>query len=166
MGLAMHVVIHHIFVSPGHNYVGRYGKEPLTHDVRDLEEARCVAGAGIEGDRYFAKVPGHKKQATFFAWEVYQQVVAELQVAGLSASAMRRNVLIEGIDLNSLIGRSFLLQGVQFVGVEECKPCFWMDRAVAEGAFDWMKGRGGLRCQILSDGALRKGSCELELVNP
>jgi hypothetical protein len=30
-----------------------------------------------------------------------------------------------------------------------------MDEAIGPGAHDWLKGRGGLRCRILSDGWLK-----------
>ena len=76
----------------------------------------------------------------------------------LCASAYRRNVLIRGADLTGLIGRDFEIQGVVFRGVAECKPCYWMDGAVAPGAEAWLKGRGGLRAQILNDGWLHRKS--------
>ena len=47
------------------------------------------------------------------------------------------------------------MQGVRFHGTQECKPCYWMDRAIAPGAEKFLKGRGGLRARILSDGTLR-----------
>jgi MOSC domain-containing protein YiiM len=51
-------------------------------------------------------------------------------------------------------GEEFEVQGVRFRGVEECKPCYWMNHAVDEGAEVFLKGRGGLRAMILSDGKL------------
>jgi MOSC domain-containing protein YiiM len=39
--------------------------------------------------------------------------------------------------------------------VEECRPCYWMNRAIAPGAEEFLKGRGGLRAKILCDGELR-----------
>ena len=70
-------------------------------------------------------------------------------------SALRRNVITQGADLNSLIGLEFEVQGVRFRGTEECSPCYWMDFAFAPGAASLLKGRGGLRAMILSDGCLR-----------
>jgi len=67
----------------------------------------------------------------------------------------RRNVISVGVDLNSLIGEEFEVQGVRFAGVCECSPCYWMDLAIAPGAEMLLKGRGGLRARILSDGVLR-----------
>jgi len=42
--------------------------------------------------------------------------------------------------------------------MEECRPCYWMDRAIAPGAHEFLKGRGGLRAKILTDGQLRSSS--------
>jgi MOSC domain-containing protein YiiM len=81
----------------------------------------------------------------------------------LSPQAFRRNVLLEGADLNALIGHRFTLGGVEFEGTGESKPCYWMNAAVAPGAEDWLKGRGGLRAKILSDGKLAVGVAEISL---
>jgi len=51
-----------------------------------------------------------------------------------------------------VIGREFEIQGVRFHGTEECRPCYWMEQAFAPGANEFLKGRGGLRAEILSDG--------------
>jgi hypothetical protein len=44
-----------------------------------------------------------------------------------------------------------------FAGISEAKPCHWMDAVVAPGAEKWLRGRGGLRAKILTDGALHCG---------
>ena len=38
-----------------------------------------------------------------------------------------------------------------------------MDMALAEGAEEYMKGKGGLRAKILTDGLLRTGQHELRI---
>ncbi len=45
---------------------------------------------------------------------------------------------------------------VRFFGTEECRPCYWMDGALGPGAHAWLRGRGGLRARILSDGWLAR----------
>ena len=54
-----------------------------------------------------------------------------------------------------LIGQRFTLQGIEFEGSEECRPCYWMDQAVGEGVHEALKGYGGLRARILTSGVLR-----------
>jgi len=151
-----HVHIRHIFISPGHNYIGHHGREPDAYPVLELDEVECVAGQGLRGDRYFGHKVDFKGQVTFFAWEVYQALCAQLGTEGKPPSLLRRNVVTEGLDLNTLIGERFVIQGLVFLGSEECRPCYWMDRAVTAGTEAAMRGRGGLRASIITGGQLRR----------
>lgn len=72
-------------------------------------------------------------------------------------------MITEGIDLNTLIGRRFTIEGVEFEGTEESRPCHWMNGCVAAGAENWLRGQGGLRARVLSDGEIGVGSFELRL---
>jgi MOSC domain-containing protein YiiM len=147
--------IHHIYISPGHNYFGHHGKPPDGHEVIELDEVECVAGKGLEGDRFFDYKPDYKGQVTFFSMEVHDRLQKQFGKE-YPTSAYRRNILVSGVDLNELIGKEFAVGGVRFFGSCESAPCYWMDQAVAAGAEEAMKGNGGLRAQILSDGLLKK----------
>jgi MOSC domain-containing protein YiiM len=146
-----------IFVSAGHNYFGHAGREPDRHPAVERAEAVFVAGAGIQGDRFFRQEGHHKGQVTFFAMEVFEEVRGRVGAPDCPPEAVRRNVFTRGVDLDALIGRRFSMQGVDFEGVEECRPCYWMDGAVGPGAEELMRGRGGLRARILRGGVLRAG---------
>jgi MOSC domain-containing protein YiiM len=153
----MMATIHHLFVSPGHNFFGHHGQAAGTHETREMERVVCRQGRGIEGDRFFDYRPDYRGQITFFDYAVFRRLEAELGVAALSPGAFRRNVMVEGLELPALIGARFALGGVTFEGAAESAPCYWMNDAVAPGAEAWLKGRGGLRARILSDGALERG---------
>lgn len=122
-----------------------------------MSRVRCVAGWGLEGDRFFAYKPGYKGQITFFAWAEYQRLCATFGLVDESPAVLRRNVVTEGVDLLTLIGREFEVQGVRFRGHSECSPCYWMEQVFCPGAAAALRGRGGLRAQILSDGFLSSG---------
>ena len=158
------VVIHHLFVSPGHNFFGRYQSPPGQHQTRDVAAVKCRAGWGLEGDRFYGYRPDYKGQVTFFAWETLLAAREKFGMPALAPDAFRRNVLIEGLDLNALMGARFSLGGVEFEGTEESRPCHWMNQVVAAGAEDWLRGNGGLRAKVLSDGELRVGAAELRLL--
>jgi MOSC domain-containing protein YiiM len=145
----------HLYVSPGHNYFGHHGQAAGTHPILEQREVRCVAGRGIEGDRFFDFKADYTGQITLFAWEVYQDLCARFNRWDKPPAVFRRNVITRGLDLNALIGQEFELQGVRFLGVESCKPCYWMDQAFCPGAEAALQGRGGLRAKILTDGVLR-----------
>ena len=148
--------IAHLFISPGHNYFGHHAMPPGKHEILDVERIECVAGRGIRGDRFFDYKPDYKGQITFLSMEVLEDLGRELDLSQVQPQAARRNVVVRGTDLNALIGTEFEVQGVRFAGVENCKPCYWMDAALGPGAEKWLRGRGGLRCRILTDGVLRR----------
>jgi MOSC domain-containing protein YiiM len=144
----------HIFISPGHNFFRRHGKPAAKYAAIETQVADCVAGSGIKGDRFFDFKKRYKGQITFFAWEVYQELCDRMGVSDKDPSVFRRNIITRGIDLNTLIGKEFEIQGVKFLGTAECTPCYWMNQAFAPGAEEALKGRGGLRAKIVSDGVL------------
>ena len=147
--------IKHLFISPGHNFVGHQDREPSQHPMEERAEVRCLAGRGIEGDRFLDFKDDYKGQVTFFSNEVYEDVCEKLGVRNKPASTFRRNIIVEGVDLNALIGQEFEVQGVRFRGTQESAPCHWMNTAFAPGAEEALKGRGGLRAKVLMDGVLR-----------
>jgi len=149
------VEICHLYISPGHNFVGHHGREPDDHPIVEVPLIECVTGRGICGDRYFDFKDDYKGQITFFSGEVFDELCAALNLHDCSPAAVRRNVTTRGIDLNEFIGKEFEIQGVRFYGTQECAPCYWMDGALAPGAKDFLKGNGGLRAKILSGGRLR-----------
>ncbi|MFI5335718.1 MAG: MOSC domain-containing protein [Opitutales bacterium] len=146
----------HLFISPGHNYFGHHGREPGKHATLEVDAITCVAGCGIEGDRFFSYKPDYPGQVTFFADEVFQEMCAQFHLSGKSPAVFRRNIITRGADLNGLIGREFEVQGLRFRGTQESKPCYWMNQAFAPGAETALQGRGGLRAEVLSGGVLRR----------
>jgi len=149
------MVVKHLYISPGHNYFGHHGMPKGEHPLIEVPEAECVAGKGICGDRFFEFKADYKGQITFFAWEDLQRLWEELGVTEHDPSSTRRNVITTGLELRSLISTEFEIQGVRFLGVEECRPCYWMNSAIHPEAEAWMRGRGGLRARILTSGTLR-----------
>ena len=152
-----------MFISPGHNYFGHHGRRPDDYPLVEVREIECVAGRGIRGDRFYDYKADYKGQITFFAQEVFDRLDGAFPRVRKSPGALRRNVIVSGINLNSLIGEEFELQRLRFVSTAHCRPCYWLDQAFAPGAEAWLKGNGGLRAQILTSGTLRVGAAELVL---
>lgn len=152
---AASLVVERLFLSPAHNFVGHHGRPAGTEPTVEVAAMECVAGRGVRGDRFFDHAPDYKGQITFFSREVIEALRRELALPDALPNAARRNVLVSGLDLGTLVGVEFELQGIRFFGTEECRPCYWMDGALGPGAHAWLRGRGGLRARILSDGILR-----------
>ncbi len=155
------VTIHHIFISPEHNYFGRPKDGPGSHATVDVAEVEAVAGRGLVGDRYFGVAAHYDAQVTFVSWEVFSALQAEFGREDWSPILMRRNIVIEGMPLNQLIGQPFTLDfgdhQLEFLGAKHCAPCAWMDAMLAPGAQRFLRGRGGLRARITSSGTIIRG---------
>lgn len=149
------------FISPGHNYFGHHGKPAGEHPTTAVDTLECIAGKGIRGDRFFDYKHDYAGQITFFASEVFAELCEHLALGDWCPADLRRNVITAGIDLNTLIGQEFEVQGLRFFGTRECSPCYWMDQAYAPGTEAFLKGRGGLRAKILTNGMLNLTPAEL-----
>lgn len=160
------MIIRQIFISPGHNYFGHHGRAPDNFPLLEVSQIECVAGCGIRGDRFYDYRDDYKGQITFFSFEVFENLSAHFQLTNKSAGDLRRNVIVSGVDLNDLIGEAFSIQGVRLRGTAHCKPCYWMNQAIAPGAEEFLQGNGGLRAQILSDGVIAVGDAQLIRAEP
>jgi hypothetical protein len=146
--------VEQLFISPGHNFFGHHGQSAGGHGILPVEQLECVAGRGIRDDRFFDFKENYKGQITFFSMEIFEGLRRELNLPKAQPQATRRNVFVRGVNLNELIGKEFEVQGVSFAGIEECRPCYWMNSALGPGAEEWLRGRAGLRCRVLTDGTI------------
>jgi MOSC domain-containing protein YiiM len=160
------MVVRQIFISSGHNYFGHHGREPDDFPLREVPEIECIAGHGIRGDRFYDYRDDYKGQITFFSIEVFDKLADQFGLTNKSAGNLRRNVIVSGVNLNDLIGQEFCIQGVRLRGTAHCRPCYWMNQAIAPGAEEFLQGNGGLRAQILSDGTIAVGDARLVLAEP
>lgn len=159
------VEILHLLVSPAHAYFGRAREGAAVVPTTDAGQASFVTGKGIVGDRFFGKAAHMDAAVTVFAVEALEAIAAELGAAPLNPLLTRRNVHIRGAQLAPLLGHDFALESggelVRFRAGRPAHPCVWMDAMLAPGAHHAMRGRGGVRCQVLSDGVLRRGPAVL-----
>lgn len=127
-----------------------------------IEEARLVAGKGIEGDVNFAaagKDPGPKRvdeALTLIESEALEAARRDYGIE-LTGADSRRNVLTEGIALNHLVEREFRVGTAVCFGVELCEPCGHLEKMTRKGVVKALIHRGGLRARIVRDGTARPG---------
>ena len=125
--------------------------------TREVSEAMATAGAGLEGDRYCTFGASAETQLTLIQIEAVNEF-NEAFAANLQATAFRRNVITEGVDLNALEGRVFTVGDVQLRGVELCEPCADLQNLLdIPGLVKQLTHKGGLRCEILGGGVIRPG---------
>jgi MOSC domain-containing protein YiiM len=131
--------------------------------------ASAVAGRGLEGDRYFLGVgsfsrwPGEGRAVTLIEQEAIDAIRRE-QGIELRDGRSRRNFVTTGVVLAELVGRRFRLGGALLRGARLAAPCRYLERRVAPGTYEAMKGRAGLRADVLEGGIIRVGDL-VELVD-
>ncbi|WP_284978080.1 MOSC domain-containing protein [Arthrobacter sp. fls2-241-R2A-200] len=159
------VEVLHLLVSPAHAYFGRAREGAANVPTTDAESAQLVSGKGIVGDRFFGKAAHMDAAVTVFAVESLEAIAAELGAGPFDPLLTRRNVVLRGAELAPLLGHEFTLEcGLDVVRLKAGRPahpCAWMDQMLAPGAHKAMRGRGGVRCQVVSGGLLHRGPAVL-----
>ena len=145
----------HLLVSPAHAYFGRAREGAADVPTTDAPTAELVAGKGVVGDRFFGKAAHMDAAVTVFAVEALEAIAAELDSGPFDPLLTRRNVVIRGAVLES--GKD----SVRLRAGRPAHPCAWMDQMLAPGAHKAMRGRGGVRCQVISGGFVHRGPATL-----
>ena len=79
-------------------------------------------------------------------------------VAEVTPQMVRRNLLVSGINLVALVRLRFAIgEEVVLVGTGACAPCSKMDETIGAGAFQAMRGHGGITASVERGGAIRVG---------
>jgi MOSC domain-containing protein YiiM len=139
-------------------YVGPIRGQPLLA----VPEVCAVVGKGLEGDRYFlgrgslSRWPGPGRQVTLIEHEALEAVRREHGI-DLGGGLARRNIVTVGVALADLNGRKFRIGTTLFRAVIPCQPCAYLERKTQAGVFAALKGRGGLRAEVLEAGIIRVG---------
>ena len=159
------VEVLHLLVSPSHAYFGRAREGAADVPTTDAEQAEVVAGKGIVGDRFFGKAAHMDAAVTLFAVEALESIAAELDAGPFDPLLTRRNVVLRGVELAPLLGNEFAIESgedeVRLKAGRPAHPCAWMDEMLAPGAHKAMRGRGGVRCQVIAGGLLHRGPAVL-----
>jgi MOSC domain-containing protein YiiM len=127
-----------------------------------VPQARVVVERGLEGDRYhegvgaFSRWPGSGRAVTLIEAEAVEAVAREHGI-DLGDGRHRRNLVTTGIRLADLVDRRFRIGGAMLRGARLCAPCQYLERLLGPGTFEAMKGRGGLRADVLEGGDIRTG---------
>jgi len=132
--------------------------------MRSMPELRLIEGKGIVGDRYmigreegfYSHRPEEGRQVTLFELETLIALKRDANVE-LGPEEHRRNVTVEGVPLNHLVGRRFWLGETLLEATRLSIPCRHIEEITGKAIFDPLINRSGLNCKILKDGIVRVG---------
>src|SRR5262245_18708385 len=131
-------------------------------DLYPVEQVRALAGVGLEGDRYalgkgnFSRWPGTGRAVTLIEAEVVADA-ADRCGLDLSDGRSRRNLVTRGVRLNELVGKCFRIGTALLRGERLAEPCAYLERRIGEGTQEMLKGRCGLRAEVIEEGIIRIG---------
>jgi MOSC domain-containing protein YiiM len=127
-----------------------------------VDKIELITGKGIVGDRNFDKAKWPGQNITFIEIEEIEAFNNNYQQR-IHLADTRRNVITQGIRLNDLVGKEFLIGDVRFKGVELCEPCATLGKLLSNETLakkEVVKAflhKSGLRADVLSDGDIHAG---------
>lgn len=135
------------------------------------ESADAIAGVGLDGDRYAieaGKFSGSKvgKRAITLIEREAIAAANEAYGVGMEEHETRRNVVVEGVPLNHLVGKEFRVGDVVLRGYDLSEPCAWLEEVTGKSARQAFVHRGGLRAEIVEGGPIRIGDAVVSVSPP
>ena len=132
-----------------------------TSAMSSRPSVRAIPGKGLEGDRYFlgtGTFSPHPPKPDFEVTLIEQENIdafARQSGRAFTASHARRNLVTQGVDLNALAGRDFLVGEVRIRGTRWCEPCNYLAKTTFPETLKGLVHKGGLRAQIVTEGVIR-----------
>jgi len=131
----------------------------LREPARRIAATVAVAGIGLADDRLGQRGEAElsTRQVTLIQHE-HLPVMAQLaQVSAVDAVALRRNLVVSGINLLALKNARLQVGEAVLEIVGPCQPCSRMEEAIGPGGYAAMRGHGGMTARILTGGPIRVG---------
>lgn len=123
-----------------------------------LDVVSVVAGRGLDGDVTARGRAGGTRQVSLVQAEHLPVLASFTGLSAVTPEQVRRNLVVAGINLVALVGLRFAIgDEVILVGTGACAPCSKMEETVAPGAFQAMRGHGGITASVERGGTLRIG---------
>jgi MOSC domain-containing protein YiiM len=129
---------------------------------------QAVPGYGLVGDRRAVKEQtteaARKREITLIQAEHLPLIAAWGGLAALSPLQVRRNLVVSGINLVAMrspfpnLRLCWLIgEQVQLEITGPCDPCSRMELDLGEGAYNAMRGHGGMTARLVVGGEIRVG---------
>ena len=131
--------------------------------IEPRDEVTIAIGTGVDGDYHSKKKPGGERQVTLIQAEHFAVIAANTGRDSVCPELFRRNIVVRGIELTSLIGRRFRIGEALLEGTGPCTPCSRMDENLGQGGRLAMKGIGGLTSKVIEPGRIRVGDAVVEI---
>ena len=130
-----------------------------------LDEVVVRPGAGLEGDRFSAK-RSDVRAVTLIQAEHLPVIAAFVGLERLDPADLRRNIVVRGINLLALKEQPISIGGAVLELTGQCHPCSKMERRLGVGAYNAMRGHGGMTARVVESGTIRLGDAVEPKLDP
>ena len=136
-------------------------------EMEELQEARLVAGRGVEGDRYYLGTGIYSskpdiREITLFEVETLEALARndpplQKEPIHMSPADHRRNLTTRGVPLNHLVGKRFRVGEAVLLGGRLNFPCKYLEELLELPVYLPILNRSGLNCWVEKGGIIRVG---------
>ena len=120
-----------------------------------VDQVEIRADHGLAGDHYAN--PGGKRQVTLIQAEHLVAVASILGIDVVDPGAVRRNIVVRGINLLALKDKRFSVGDAELEFTGLCHPCSRMETTLGLGGYNALRGHGGITARVLRGGAVMVG---------
>ena len=127
--------------------------------ARRVEATVAIVGVGLADDRLGRRGEAElsTRQVTLIQSEHLAVIARLARVDSVDAVALRRNLVISGINLLALKNARLHVGDAVLEIVGPCQPCSRMEEAIGAGGYAAMRGHGGMTARVLVGGKIRCG---------
>jgi len=136
--------------------VGWIGLRPKRRaPIQVMDEVTLDTAKGIIGDRYDGR--SGNRHVTLIGQQDLMAIANFLGLEMVAPEQLRRNIVVSGINLLALKGRTFRLGEALLEMTGECHPCSRMEETFGTGGYNAVRGHGGITARVLEGGIVRLG---------
>ena len=128
--------------------------ENKSNKIVNVNDVEAIKGKGLVGEKHFKE--NNKKRCQITLIEI-ENINHYNKFTGTTIPAINflRNIVTEGIKLNELVGKKFLIGSVKVKAHDLCRPCKYLQESLKQkNIVKELLYTGGLRCEILSSGKI------------
>jgi len=123
--------------------------------LQALTEVPVTEEKGLQGDHY--SKAGGNRQVTLMQAEHLNAVANYLNIETIDPDIVRRNIVVSGVNLLAFNDRQFQIGEVILHMTGSCHPCTRMETELGAGAYNALRGHGGITAKVVRGGTIRLG---------
>lgn len=128
------------------------GLRPARREAMQEVETVEVSEEGLIGDHGRPS----KRAITLIQHEHLAVIGAFLGLSPVDPALLRRNLVVSGVNLLALKGRTIQIGAATLAVTGPCAPCSRMEEAFGPGGYSAVRGHGGVTASVVAPGVIQR----------